>query len=512
MSFLDPLRPLLTPIWQALALFVGLNIIYRVLYKARRERSDVARILIPRTRFWVYSSTIVASILWMAYISPPFPSQELITKLFENLLLLFIGVTCTEVVATLTFEYIIPKKKKVEVPLIIKELTRIVVYLTLLFVVLRVVYDVNITPLLTTSAIVSVILGFALQETLGNLFSGVAMHLSKPYSVGDWIRVGGYEGEVEKVDWRSTAIKTFSGDYVVLPNSYLAKQELLNYSTPSKLHARYLDVGTHYDHPPNLVKKALIDIALSTDGIVHDPQPQVFVTKYNDFSVDYRLKLWINDYSRKELIEAAVMEKIWYRFKRDGIRIPFPIRDLYLHEKRDAQTTVEEMSRLLGEVDFLKELSQEYLQDLARKARLCLFAAGETVCRQGEQGETFYVIRKGTVQVEVRDSRGQVALTKDLHKGDWFGEMSLLTGEPRSATVAAQGDTQLYMLGKEDFRALLLEVPFLDECISRKIAERKSEIEEVLAGTVPEAAQEQERKVGDRSRQILNKIRSFFAY
>ncbi|MBI2251913.1 MAG: mechanosensitive ion channel family protein [Armatimonadetes bacterium] len=305
---------------KALAVFIALNIIYYLIFKTKRKHFLFIR-LKDKTRLWFYLLIIFLSSFYFVNSLPDFNAQFKILNFFYYSILILFSIVIIEGLSIFSFDYLIIFKKQADFPLIFKDLIKSLVYLTLILFFLGGILKINITPLITTSAIFSIILGLALQETLGNLFSGLTLHLSKPYKIGDWIKVENYEGIVERIDWRSTSIKTFSWDYITIPNSKLSKIEIHNYSTPSILHATYIEVGTHYRHSPDKIKKILTSCAKTTKGIAQDPSPIVYLTQYGDFAINYQLRFWIKDYSEILDIKAEIMEKIWYYFKREEIEI-----------------------------------------------------------------------------------------------------------------------------------------------------------------------------------------------
>ena len=186
----------------------------------------------------------------------------------------------------------------------------------------------------------------------------------------------------------------------------------------------------------------------------------MYLVGYGDFAVNFIIKFFLDDYSRLDPIQSGVMDRLWYAFRREGISIPYPVRDL---RQRDALAdeqacrAVEQKTirQLLSGVELFRSLSAEEVERLANSAKLHLYAAGENLCRQGEPGDSFYIIREGRVAVLVNGGEGRTVTAAHLTDGAFFGEMSLLTGEPRSGTVMAETDVQVLRVSKNDFAGLL---------------------------------------------------------
>lgn len=494
--------------------FILLSIIYNLVFKKLKPRNEAFRYLLKKIRFLFYLYVILIPLLLLTICLPFIPYYNILVLTLRWATILLTIVLMLEIILTLFFDLFIIKRQTTGLPYLFKDLVKFTVYFIMFLFVATNILHIKLTALLTTSAVFSIILGLALQDTLGNLFSGLAMHISKPYSIGDWIQSGNYIGVVDKIDWRSTTIKTLTNDYVTIPNSNISKVEIKNFSTPTKIHARILDIGVHYKHPPNKVKKALLKTALETEGVLHEPFPKVFLESFNDFSITYKIWIWIDNFYNYRIIESHFREKIWYKFKREGIEIPFPIRNIYHHTPETFEESINNTVKIIQRVDFLEGLEFSELIELANRIKHQIFSAGEVVFNQGDPGNTFYVINSGHLQVNVKNKCGEIVLVREMSKYDFFGEMSLLTGEPRSATVSAIEDTEVLVLNKGDLRGLLEKNEAIKEKISTVLAERqlrtqKSYEECEMPGEMNEEAPKKELET--LSKQILRKITDFFS-
>jgi small-conductance mechanosensitive channel/CRP-like cAMP-binding protein len=335
--------------------------------------------------------------------------------------------------------------------------------------------------LFATSAIGGLVLGLALQDTLGNLFAGLAIQVEKPFRVGDWITAAKYEGRVMEVTWRATKIKNNAGNFIIIPNSLLSKETLVNYSQPSPIQRVEHKIGLSYSAAPNMVKKVITQTYSAIPEILQEPQPDVLLREYADFSINYGCRFWITDFARKDLILDKFTTLLYYRLRRAGIEVPFPIRDVRIAEPDDKRSTLPADSRcdFLEKVELFTSLSEEHKQAIAAAMEPVTFAAGERIIRQSEAGDSMFVIRSGEVRI-VFENSGQSTELALLHEGDYFGEMALLTGEPRTASAVAASDVDTLMLCKEPFRFVLLQDPQIGEKISHAMVRRKEEIQQQL--------------------------------
>ena len=379
-------------------------------------------------------------------------------------------------------------------------------------ILLKEILNINVTSLIATTTVLTATIGLAFQSTLANMLAGLTIHLEKPLRQGDWISVAGHEGRVMDITLRSTRIMTIENNEVVIPNSKILAEAVINYSLPDTATVRKLSVGVSYSIPPNKVKGAVMTVLSGIEGVERHPAPRVRVLHYGDFSVNYEIRYAINDFSRYLETDADIMDLLWYRFKRDGIEIPFPVRDVHLRQITEQTRQVEQERRedrlmvLMGNVDILSPLSTTELKILAKTVRDEYYAAGEFPVRQGDAGDSFYIIKQGNVDVIVDKSSGGTAMVATLGPGDFFGEMSLLTGEARSASIRVKEDAEFIVIDKASFRSTLVNNPAIAESMSHILAKRQAGLE--AERERPGASAPGGRK--DTSGRLLERIREFF--
>jgi small-conductance mechanosensitive channel/CRP-like cAMP-binding protein len=356
---------------------------------------------------------------------------------------------------------------------------------------------------LTTSAVGAVVAGLALQDTLGNLVSGLAIQVEKPFYVGHWIASGSFEGEVTEITWRATKLRTRQGNLVIVPNGELAKAAIINYSEPASPTRVEIEVGTHYDNPPNHVRAVMLAVLDRDPLVLKSPAPVVHVMSFDASSILHRARFWIQHYPMDELITDRIRTAIYYAFKRENISIPYPIAIEYGADLQAAgpdPAGLKTAEDLLGGTDLFGLLSLEDRQALAAASPLRLFGAGESIVRQGDAGYSAFVVSDGQVRVGL--DPGDVALAV-LDRGEYFGEMSLLTGDPRTASVRAVGDCTVLEITADVFKAFVLRHPALVERIGAVIAERRAGIARARATVAnlppPESASS-----------LVERVRKFF--
>jgi small-conductance mechanosensitive channel/CRP-like cAMP-binding protein len=327
-----------------------------------------------------------------------------------------------------------------------------------------------------TSAVAAAVIGFALQEQLGNAFAGLAIQIEKPFRVGHWIAVGSHEGVVTEVTWRATKLRTKMGNLVVMPNSSVAKEAITNFSEPAIPTRTWVDVGAAYGVPPNEVRDALHTAMRRVSRVLASPPPDVLFQDFGDSALVYRARFWIDQFEFDESARDEVRTAIFYEFHRRGIEIPWPIRVLYERKDalRDSPERREAFARTVAGVPVLAALDADAHRALAAAAEERLFADGEVIVREGEAGRSMFLVRRGRVVVTVGADGREVAM---IEPGGYFGEMSLLTGDARTATVTARGDCVVLEINADAFRAYVQSHPEVIDHLASAAQARRRELE-----------------------------------
>jgi small-conductance mechanosensitive channel len=332
--------------------------------------------------------------------------------------------------------------------------------------------------LLTTSAVGAVVVGFALQDTLGNAFAGLGIQSEKPFRVGHWIRVGDFEGRVAEVTWRATKLRTKAGNFVVLPNNIIAKEAITNYSEPQVPTRLEVEVGASYLSTPADVKAATLEAIGHVPRVLKSPAPDALLHSFDGSAITYRARFWVADYELDDEIKDEVRSAIFYAYGRRGIEIPWPIEVGYSREwpEPDAATKQHDRERVLAGVDLFSRLNDEQRQQIAAASTMRLYGNGEAIVRQDAPGQSMFIVCSGRVAVVLEPGNREVAA---IEKGGYFGEMSLLTGDPRSASVIARGDTVVLELDADVFRALGAADPQAIEQIGIAAMTRRAELTQI---------------------------------
>jgi small-conductance mechanosensitive channel/CRP-like cAMP-binding protein len=376
---------------------------------------------------------------------------------------------------------------------------------------------IDVTGLLATSAVLTVFLGFALQDTLGNAVSGLALQVDGSIHVGDWIKLGEVTGRVVEITWRHTSLETRNWETLIVPNSMLTKQQFLvlgrRMGEPHQVR-RWLYFNVDFRYQPSDVIAA-VETALRTttiENVAKRPEPNCVLLDMSDSYCRFAVRYWLTDLAADNSTDTVVRTRIYFALKRVSIPLSIPAHAIFVTEESQNRKALksaqedEHRLRVIQNVKLFSDLTQEEQEYLASKLRYAPFTRGEVMTRQGATAHWLYIILHGEASVRVSNEAGHDREVQRLSDGSFFGEMSLMTGEPRSATVVATSDVEGYRLDKQVFQAVLGKNPQLAERIAELLATRSMEIMNVKRDLgMSDASSLREAK-----RDMLAKIRLFF--
>lgn len=400
-----------------------------------------------------------------------------------------------------------------DVPSILRDVLQIGVAALAVLVCLRLA-GFDVLPLLTTSAVLTAIIGLALQAPIANLFGGLALQLDRTLGNGDWIETGNHSGRIVEIGWRSTRIITRQGDTLFLPNSELLSGEVLNLSRPTGAHRAAVRITVHDRHPPGLVRQQLVNAIRDVPGVLDFPPPDAVIADFADAAIVYDVRYWMTEFERDASIASEVRSRLWYATRRAGLDPPPPAIVMARSMEVDPTSRTEYAAHdravrveLLNGVELLAPLDTGAREQLAMRMQRLEFTAGEPVFHQGTIGDTLYVVDRGEVGVTVQAEDGSIAELARLGRGEIFGEMALLTGEPRAATCIARTELTCYAIDRRSFEKLLADKPEIASDLSRTLARRQTELEGQIAGMSVTAGGRVE---ADHRSRFLSRIRDLF--
>jgi small-conductance mechanosensitive channel len=422
---------------------------------------------------WHFDDRILTLLkLWIGEQTSP----ETILKCLQLILLGLAGYLIVRALNYLVFG-LFRFKRGFDAPTLVRNIFSIIGFTIFFFIAFNSIFpDAKLGALFTTSAIFGVILGLALQDTLGNFFAGISLQADRPFQVGDVITVGAlrHTGVVEEISWRAIKIRTFQ-NHVVLINNSTAAKEPIEVCARNNVNARLVFFNTLYTDSPAKTIHVVREAVREADNVSPKVTPIVRIRNLGENGVDYEVKYWLDNYAKYNDTDALVRQRIWYAFRRAGLSFAFPTRTLYVERRTgrgfpegDAGAIIERLSA----VDIFAPLSVDETGMLAQAAVRHVFAPGETVIRAGDPGSSMFVVHNGRVRVQVNEN-GRPRTVATLNEGDFFGEMALFTGEPRTANVVALEETEVLEIGHAAMKRIFDTNPDLVESLSFIMAERR---------------------------------------
>jgi small-conductance mechanosensitive channel len=397
-----------------------------------------------------------------------------ITRWTSVALVLALGFLVARVALLVTFDWVLLQRMGVSPPRLMREVVALLVYLGLAALILRSM-GVEVTGLFATSAVITVVVGLALQQTLGNLLAGLALVWEQHLRIGTWVVMDGTVGLIEQTGWRSLMLRTRLRERLLIPNSDVGSARITILGSGERPVAVPVRLGVAYGVPPDTAKEVFRRVAADIPGVLADPAPRILTVEFADSAVIYECRLWsLTPWCRDDLRDLF-LTRAHAALAREGMEIPFPQRTLHRAARPQPRDTAERRRRALTGSELFRELSEAALDGLAEGSRMHRFAPGEAAVRTGEISTALYLIATGSAVVE----QG-VRQIGTLSAGDFFGETAFLSGTPRVATVrAAGGPIEVVEIDESCLRPLLEEHEELADHLAQKMAARRLAAEEL---------------------------------
>jgi len=366
--------------------------------------------------------------------------------------------------------------------------------------------------------VITAVIGLSFQDTLGNMMGGMALQMERTIGVGDWIKFDGQEGLVREIRWRHTSIETRNWDTIVIPNSALMKSQVTilgRREGQPRQHRQWVYFNVDFRKSPAEVID-VVETALQAEPIPHvalEPKPNCILMDFKESYGSYAVRYWLTDLAVDDPTNSIVRTRIYFALNRAGIPLSIPAQSLFVTaedqtrlERKRAEEIEERVAALMG-VELFQALTDEERRTLATRLRVAPFARGEAMTRQGAEAHWLYLITSGDAEVRVSVDGNLTESVATLHTGGFFGEMGMMTGEPRSATVIALSDVECYRIDKEAFNEILQQRPEIAEDISEQLARRRVELDAAREGLNEEAKLA---RMSYHKGDLLRRIRNFF--
>ena len=431
-----------------------------------------------------------------------------------NIAVLIAGVALIRLTGMLFFRALVPAAG-LRAPRIAEDILTILAYFVWIIARLRAT-GMDPSSILASTAVITAVLAFAMQDTLGNVLGGIAIQLDNSINIGDWIKVDDLVGRVVDVRWRSTSIETRNWETVIVPNSVLMKNKVSalgrRQNAPVQWR-RWVWFNVDLAAPPTRVIPT-IEQAIRDSEIAHvarEPAPNCVLMDFVHGYGRYALRYWLTDLALDDPTDSQVRTHIYTALQRAGLRLAVEERDVRLTEQteeRRREVHEREIARRLAalkSVDLLVGLTPPEIRTVAERLTYSPFARGEIITRQGNVAHWLYILTAGDADIVIDSDAGERRFINTLGAGSFFGEAGLLTGSPRSATVVARTNVECYRLDKASFEDVLKGRPELAEQMSHVMANRQGALATAIAGHETAAKDH-----ATLAQELLSRIRGFF--
>lgn len=397
--------------------------------------------------------------------------------------LVVLGYLAGRLLLMLVFDWILVRRMGLEVPRLGRDVLSLVIHFAVIATVLKLVLGLEVGALFATSAVITVIIGLSLQQTLGNLLAGIALAWEGRLTRGEWVQVGDVVGEVVEPGWRSIVLRTTLGKRVVIPNARMTEEHVTLLGDGHRAVGIEVDLSVGYDAAPDEVHRVLGDVLKDLPGVAADPPPQVLTRDLADNGIVYACRAWTTTAWSDLGFRSELLTRAYSALGRAGMEIPFPQRTLHVAPRRRPADPRPRLRAALEACDLFRGLPVSSMELLAATSRLLRFAPGEAVVREGEVSTAMYAIASGSVEVRQRRGNGD-AVVGGLGAGRVFGEVAFLRGSPRLATVSASGPLEVVEIGEAALRDLLEQAPELAGELAQRVAAHERSTEEAAAADV----------------------------
>jgi small-conductance mechanosensitive channel/CRP-like cAMP-binding protein len=432
-----------------------------------RRKPVNARITMP-----IKLSLFCFLLLWAEMALVTVPGYQI---LLERVQTLVVMLCLAQMITYLIIDIYLILKLKREVPSFQRDIVTLLVYLGVGIVSLRLVFKIDLSAIAVTTTVITAAVAFALQNTLANALSGFSIQSDKLLAVGNWINIKDKNifGEIINVGFRYTTLRSTEMNLVIVPNSIIMQNVVVIHGSQNSIDKPtvMVDVMLGYDMPPEKAKGLLMQVMHDEAEILAEPVPAVRLLALNDSGITYQLRFCIASPPRRMPVQDLIYSRVWYAVNREGYSFPFPHRQIITTEARPPYEFSRELvSADLQGSDLFAMLDAADIEQLAAQAPVRVFGSGELIVHQGDGGSSLFIVLKGDLLVEVDGKEvGRIA------EGSFFGEMSLLTGAPRKATVRAIREVWLAEVTKELIEPLLRAHPQMMENLSAILAEREQQ-------------------------------------
>ena len=351
--------------------------------------------------------------------------------------------------------------------------------------------NIDIVGLVTTSAVLTAVLGLAAQDPLKDLIGGLSLQLEQVIQEGDWVEIEGQIGRVHSISWRDTELNSLLGTRLILPHANTNSKNIKNF-TCNGTHAIRMTVGLDYNTSPHIAKTIMKRISDNHPLVLDKPTSIVRISSFEESSINYEWINWLSDFSQSRKLRGDLLEQLWYALQREGFSFPFSVRDIRLTKaiskqqssQADTDNLVETAFQLLRNNNLFSTLSNSQISKLINLSSLCSYGPGEIIAIEKESGDSLFMLIDGRVSITKGDITAGGTAIAQLRSGDICGEMTVFTDSPRSATIRSNSKSDILEIHRHAIAELIEEEPILLERFSQLISDRQARLDNLEAQSI----------------------------
>ena len=406
--------------------------------------------------------------------------ESALVKVIQTLFWICVINAALSLINVLLFEQAEKDSWRGRMPKLLVDLCRVISILVGGAIVLSQVWGADLAGLATALGVTSIVIGLALQDPLGSILTGIMLLFERPFSIGDWLKIGEIEGQVIDMNWRAVRLLTDDRQVYIVPHQFLGKEIICNYTSTDQIHYGYIKVGFSYEDPPNVVKRVLHQVALSVPGILADPDPDCQTIAYDALVINYKVEFYVKDFLELEGAQNEFMTRIWYAAKRNHLTLYHYKQQISVGvHPHPPQSTADKLSQGFAAIPALIPVTKEQssLDKLKQGTTIAHFGMGETVIHQGVRVFSMYIVIAGKAVMTVLDDAGLELEIVTLAAGEFFGVMALFSREPSPVSVTAIADLEVMVIAADTVNAMLERQPSLSREIAQVIEMRRHAID-----------------------------------
>ncbi|MGF1477196.1 MAG: mechanosensitive ion channel family protein [Geminicoccaceae bacterium] len=339
-----------------------------------------------------------------------------------------------------------------------------------------------VTGVLVSTGVIAAALGFALQNTLADLFAGIAISVERPFQIGDWIQLDdGKLGEVVDIGWRSTRLLSFFNTLYVVPNTKLALGTFENLDEPNRIYAPWYMIKVTPEIDPQLVVMLLKEAVSRSRLVMKDPPPVVRLADAT--GAPYEYMVWVNypTYMASFRGKESLFREIDRAFREAGLAVSPAMQEMAVSRRPPWDVRPPTIGHSLRNLELFSVLNDDQIAQIASACIYRNIDVGTVLMTEGEGASSIYIVVVGLVELTVTGRNRKSVVVERLTPGQAFGQLAAMTGEPAIVTATAVAESVVLEVGSDAIKPLVDQQPTLAEAFAAKVAGRIKTVNQARA-------------------------------